>query len=139
MKPFYITNNRLSKAWLDCKQTAKKVFLSTLMVTGIASPFLAQTTEETPIETYEKPSWWFGVAGGANFNFYQGSTQELNETMTPPLAFHEGFGVGLFCAAEERRGWELGGGALGICGRHRGERGGEGEVSESAVGAVSVS
>lgn len=99
MKPFYITNNQLSKAWLDCKQTAKKVLLSTLMVAGIASPLVAQTTEETPIETYEKPSWWFGVVGGANFNFYQGSTQELNETMTPPLAFHEGFGVGLFLGA----------------------------------------
>lgn len=99
MKTFYMNNNQFSKAWLDCKQNAKKLLLSALMVTGIAAPFIAQTPVESPEETYEKPSWWFGVAGGANFNFYQGSTQELNATMTPPLAFHEGFGVGLFLGA----------------------------------------
>jgi hypothetical protein len=26
---------------------------------------------------YSKPSWYFGVAGGANFNFYRGSTQQI--------------------------------------------------------------
>jgi hypothetical protein len=59
---------------------------------GIISPSMAQTTETSQAV----PSWWFGVVGGANFNFYEGSTQQLNASMTPPLAFHDGFGAGLF-------------------------------------------
>jgi outer membrane protein OmpA-like peptidoglycan-associated protein len=47
---------------------------------------------------YTKPSWWFGVAAGANFNFYRGSTQQLTADFTPPTAFHNGNGVGLFIA-----------------------------------------
>jgi len=47
---------------------------------------------------YTKPSWMFGVAAGANFNFYRGSTQMLNADFTPPTAFHNGNGVGLFIA-----------------------------------------
>lgn len=47
---------------------------------------------------YTKPSWWFGVAGGANFNFYEGSTHQLSSDFTPPVTFHEGDGIGLFVA-----------------------------------------
>jgi outer membrane protein OmpA-like peptidoglycan-associated protein len=50
------------------------------------------------IEEYTKPSWMFGVAAGANFNFYRGSTFMLNEGFTPPTAFHDGKGIGLFIA-----------------------------------------
>jgi hypothetical protein len=32
--------------------------------------------QETIEVKYSKPSWYFGVAGGANFNFYRGSTQQ---------------------------------------------------------------
>jgi hypothetical protein len=39
-----------------------------------------------------KPSWYFGVAGGANFNFYRGSTQQMNASFTSPKTFHDGFG-----------------------------------------------
>jgi len=45
-----------------------------------------------------KPSWYFGVAGGANLNFYRGTTQELNSTLTVPAAFHDGSGFGFFAA-----------------------------------------
>jgi len=45
-----------------------------------------------------KPSWWFGAAAGANLNFYHGSTQNLNSDLTIPVAFHQGFGVGLYAA-----------------------------------------
>jgi hypothetical protein len=38
------------------------------------------------------------VAGGANFNFYRGSTQQLNASFTSPKTFHDGFGAGLFIA-----------------------------------------
>ena len=26
-----------------------------------------------------KPTWWFGVSGAANFNFYDGTTQRMND------------------------------------------------------------
>ncbi len=45
---------------------------------------------------YTKPSWWFGVAGAANINFYNGSTQHLNSTLVLPRAVHQGMGVGLY-------------------------------------------
>ncbi|WP_069657951.1 outer membrane beta-barrel protein [Arcticibacter eurypsychrophilus] len=44
----------------------------------------AQTTQ---------PTWWFGVSGAANFNFYDGTTQRLNNTLIAPTAFHDGFGI----------------------------------------------
>lgn len=40
-----------------------------------------------------QPKWWFGVSGGANFNFYDGTTQRLNNSLIVPSAFHDGFGV----------------------------------------------
>jgi outer membrane protein OmpA-like peptidoglycan-associated protein len=47
---------------------------------------------------YTRPSWWFGLAGGANFNFYRGSTQTLNSDLRVPVVFHDGNSVGLFLA-----------------------------------------
>jgi len=58
---------------------------------GILSTVQAQ-------DQYTKPSWWFGAAAGANFNFYRGSTQELNLDVIVPTAFHDGSGVGLYLA-----------------------------------------
>jgi predicted porin len=48
--------------------------------------------QETIEVKYSKPSW-FGVAGGANFNFYRGSTQQMNASFTSPKTFHNGFGL----------------------------------------------
>src|ERR1700722_413244 len=39
------------------------------------------------------PVWWYGVSGAANFNFYTGTTQQLNNSLTVPTAFHKGSGV----------------------------------------------
>lgn len=39
------------------------------------------------------PIWWFGVSGAANFNFYDGTTQRLNNSLIVPTAFHKGSGV----------------------------------------------
>jgi len=47
---------------------------------------------------YTKPSWFFGVAAGGNINFYRGSTQQLNASLSVPTTFHDGSGVGLFVA-----------------------------------------
>jgi outer membrane protein OmpA-like peptidoglycan-associated protein len=60
--------------------------------------FLGSAKVNAQVEEYTKPSWMFGVAAGANFNFYRGSTFMLHEGFTPPTAFHDGKGIGLFIA-----------------------------------------
>ena len=74
--------------------TIKVTALLIVMWTGMMSfsPVQAQAVQFT------QPSWWFGVAGGANFNFYRGSTQQLNDDFTAPVAFDEGNGVSLYLA-----------------------------------------
>jgi len=44
------------------------------------------------------PTWWFGVAGGANFNWYNGTAQILNDSLTTSNPFHRGSGVGPYLA-----------------------------------------
>jgi hypothetical protein len=71
----------------------KSVILSVLILTSTQSPVQSQIAQGT------KHSWWFGIAAGANDNFYRGSTQELNSVLISPVAFHNGNGVGLFFAS----------------------------------------
>lgn len=59
---------------------------------------LSQVSVQAQDAQYSKPSWRFGVAGGANFNFHRGSTHQLNSDFTPPAIFHDGDGVGLYLA-----------------------------------------
>lgn len=80
------------KAWSLNKLPIKYFVLATLVC------FITQTSVQAQEVQYTKPSWWFGAAVGSNFNFYRGSTQVLNESFTPPTAFHDGFGVGLYAA-----------------------------------------
>lgn len=70
----------------------KKILLIILVTLG----FQMQTTAQE--SQYEKPTWLFGVAAGANFNFYRGTTQRLTNNLTVPAAFKEGNGIGLFAA-----------------------------------------
>jgi outer membrane protein OmpA-like peptidoglycan-associated protein len=82
----------------------KSLIISTFILTGLHTPILAQEVQlqeqeaEVPAKQYSKPSWWFGVAGGANFNYYRGSTQQLNESFIVPTTFHDGNGIGLYIA-----------------------------------------
>ncbi|MGV3502972.1 MAG: OmpA family protein [Adhaeribacter sp.] len=39
-----------------------------------------------------RPTLWIGASGGANFNFYNGSTQKLNNSLTVPTAFNKAYG-----------------------------------------------
>jgi len=57
-----------------------------------------QTTLQAQEIYYTKPSWFFGVAGATNYNFYRGSTRQLNSSLTPPVTFHNGEGAGLYLA-----------------------------------------
>ncbi len=70
----------------------KKILFIILIALGFQMPSMAQEVQ------YEKPTWLFGVAAGANFNFYEGTTQRLNSNLTVPAAFHDGDGIGLFAA-----------------------------------------
>lgn len=36
------------------------------------------------------PKWWIGLSGAANINYYRGTTQQLNQSLIVPTAFHEG-------------------------------------------------
>ena len=60
--------------------------------------FLSPPSVNAQSVLYNQPSWWFGAAAGANFNFYAGSTQRLNADMAAPAAFGKGFGAGLYLA-----------------------------------------
>lgn len=87
-----ITLNEGSRFAGSLKQTLKGLIVGALILTGTESPLQAQEVQ------YSRPSWYFGIAGGANFNFYDGSTQQLNAAFTPPTTFHKGTGIGLFLA-----------------------------------------
>ncbi|EIA07207.1 OmpA family protein [Flavobacterium frigoris] len=76
-------------------RTLKSIGIITLAWLSFENSVQGQETLDTK---YSKPSWYFGVAGGANFNFYRGSTQQMNASFTSPKAFHDGFGAGLFIA-----------------------------------------
>lgn len=56
---------------------------------------LAQNTSQAQLG---QPTWWFGVSGAANFNFNDGTTQRLNNSLIVPTAFHKGFGVRPFAS-----------------------------------------
>ncbi|MFH0865328.1 MAG: porin family protein [Bacteroidota bacterium] len=72
--------------------TIKSVIIIILILTGIQLPVRAQLYKD------KNHSWWFGVATGANMNFYSSSIQELNSTLTSPVAFNNGSGIGLYFA-----------------------------------------
>jgi len=93
MKSIIKTRKKSCNAWFPFNLSVRSLLLSVLIITGIQSPLSAQTQD-----SMIKPSWWFGAAAGANFNFYRGSTHELNETFTPPVSFNDGFGIGLYVA-----------------------------------------
>ncbi|WP_234423178.1 outer membrane beta-barrel protein [Flavobacterium sp. RSP49] len=82
-------------AWSPNNLNFKSVAIVALTWWSIQTQVQAQ---ETLVVKYAKPTWLFGTAAGANFNFYRGSTNQLNGNFTPPATFLEGDGIGLFIA-----------------------------------------
>lgn len=70
------------------------VLVVMIMLFAITNNSIAQTEEVQ----YTRPSWYFGIAAGANGNLYGGSTQHLNADFSPPVPFHKGKGIGLYVA-----------------------------------------
>ena len=69
---------------LPINKIIQKIIMLSLMVIFACTAVSAQTTQ---------PKWWFGVSGAANFNFYDGTTQRLNNSLIVPTAFHKAKGV----------------------------------------------
>lgn len=92
MKPKNIYRKGSSLAWFFNKLPIKSMLLIAFASFSIQSTLSAQDVK------YTSPTWKFGVAAGANFNFYRGSTQNLNADFTSPATFHDGNGLGLFIA-----------------------------------------
>jgi len=70
----------------------RSIVLSAFILVGIHASLQAQDLQ------YTRPTWWFGGAVGANFNYYRGTTQALNSDLFTPTAFYHGKGVGLYIA-----------------------------------------
>lgn len=89
------TNNkkRGCKSALDQRLSIKELIFSTVL--WIAIPMLVQAQETS---TFSPSPVRIGIAAGANFNFYRGSTQMLNPNFTAPVAFNYADGVGFFIA-----------------------------------------
>jgi outer membrane protein OmpA-like peptidoglycan-associated protein len=66
----------------------KKIIQNSLLCTAIG--LLAGNTVQGQTT---KPTWWFGASGATNLNFYDGTTQRLNNSLLVPAAFHKGFGI----------------------------------------------
>jgi len=83
----FIQFRAVTSLWLT------RLILNTVAVVCIMAGVVAQEVQR------EQPTWWYGVAVGANQNVYGGTTQMLHPGLTVPSAFHKGFGPGLFLAA----------------------------------------
>jgi outer membrane protein OmpA-like peptidoglycan-associated protein len=70
------------------RTSLRKLASASLVLMTIVSLSHAQTIQRP------EPTFWWGVSGAANFNFYSGTTQTLNSDVMAPSAFHKGFGVG---------------------------------------------
>ena len=68
-----------------------------------------------------QPIWWFGGSVAANFNYFRGTTQMLNEDLTVPTAFHKGNGVKPYVSLlTEYRPNKIWGGMLNVAFDNRG-------------------
>jgi outer membrane protein OmpA-like peptidoglycan-associated protein len=86
-------NHSFTSGQLPTSLWLKRIIFGFVMMACLQMTGIAQETQRA------QPVWWFGVAGGANFNWYHGEIQILNASITAPTAFHEGFGAGYYATA----------------------------------------
>jgi outer membrane protein OmpA-like peptidoglycan-associated protein len=81
-----------------------------ILFLGLSSAIQGQTIR------YSIPSWWFGITGAANVNFYDGTTDNVAPGVTLVTPFHRGMGVGSYAAplAEYHPSWSRWGGMLQV-------------------------
>ncbi|MEB2774541.1 OmpA family protein [Algoriphagus sp. D3-2-R+10] len=85
-------NNKGSRTAWSPNILQVKALIVGAMILGAGTQFTLQAQEVQ----YSRPAWKFGAAAGANLNFNQGLTQQLNSSLTVPAGFNHGNGVGLF-------------------------------------------
>ncbi|MBK8568176.1 MAG: outer membrane beta-barrel protein [Saprospiraceae bacterium] len=83
------------KLLISAKKAPRKPWLSIIGIFILSINCLLAQAQE-PL--YAVPSWWFGVASGANFNLHNGTNQQLNKAYATPVAFGKGDGIGLYLA-----------------------------------------
>lgn len=96
MKPILNINKGSRLSLFSYSLAIKCLFVSAMICTGVQAPVQAQKAKTVKKVQYTYPSWWFGTAAGANFNFNRGTTQDLNQNLFAPAAFHDGQGIGLY-------------------------------------------
>jgi outer membrane protein OmpA-like peptidoglycan-associated protein len=92
MKNISFLIKKMRTAWRPYNLGFKSVIMGAALLAALQAPLQAQ---DYP---YSKATFWIGAAAGANFNFYRGSTQQLNASFTAPVAFHDGYNTGLYLA-----------------------------------------
>lgn len=75
--------------------TSSKIAIQLLLLVVIIG---TTTIVKAQDSAYSRPSFFIGVAAGANGNFYNGSIQQLTNNFMAPRAFHSGQGIGLYLA-----------------------------------------
>lgn len=97
MKRTYIANDKNRDTLLIQiklqQQPTRKLLVGMLLFAGIHIVSMAQDSIR-----YTKPAWRFGIAAGVNNNFHRGTTQQLQQGLIAPTAFHNGIGFGQFLA-----------------------------------------
>lgn len=88
--PIYITE--INKSQPALSKMSKSIIAGILIIVSLQVSMQAQE----PVFT--KPSWWIGGAVGANYNFFQGATQQINTNFTSPVVFNDGMGMGVYAA-----------------------------------------
>ncbi len=61
--------------------------------------FKANAAESEDQASYADARWYFGLAGAANLNFYEGTTHRLTDDLLLPATFHDGFGLKPYASA----------------------------------------
>lgn len=84
--------------WIPYRPKWAAILILALCCLGLSSAVQGQKVVDPATPIYTRPSWWFGIAGAGNMNFYLGSTQQLTADLAAPMAFHQGLGLGLYLA-----------------------------------------
>ena len=85
-----LKNKLLSRLFSEKSQinyNIQKIFIAFTFIINF-------TSVEAQENQYSRPNWFFGVAGGANLNFYRGTTQQLTNDLTVLSPFNNGYGTG---------------------------------------------
>ncbi len=88
----------IRKAFYSDNLPIKSMIIGVFFMANNLVSLQAQETQQPQESQFTQPTWWFGAAAGGNFNFFRGSTQQLNSAFTVPTTFHDGTGIGLYLA-----------------------------------------